>query len=82
MDSLKVIDAIHRRDYVTKGADYGTGIDVGDFNVSIDSFKNVYDAILNLDNEDLSKLNHIRESQEFKEDAGEDYYSRSVLLAD
>lgn len=78
LDSLKVIDAIHRRDYVTKGTDYGTGIDVGDFNVSIDSFKNVYDAILNLDNEDLSKPNHIRESQEFKEDAGEDYYSRSV----
>lgn len=41
-------------------------------------FKNVYDTILNLDNEDLSKQNYIRESQEFKEDAGEDYYSRSV----
>lgn len=81
LDSLKVIDAIHRRDYVTKGADYDTGVTVGDFNVSIDSFKNVYDAILNLDNEDLSKPNHIRESQEFKEDAGEDYYSRSVSFS-
>jgi hypothetical protein len=78
LDSLKVIDAIHKRDYITKGVDYDTGVTVGDFNVSIDSFKNVYDAILNLDNEDLSKPNHIRESQEFKEDAGEDYYSRSV----
>lgn len=78
LDSLKVIDAIHKRDYITKGVDYDTGVTVGDFNVSVDSFKNVYDTILNLDNEDLSKPNHIRESQEFKEDAGEDYYSRSV----
>jgi hypothetical protein len=78
LDSLKVIDAIHKRDYITKGVDYDTGIDVGDFNVSVDSFKNVYDTILNLDNEDLSKPNHIRESQEFKEDAGEDYYCKSV----
>lgn len=78
LDSLKVINDIHKRNYITKGVDYDTGIDVGDFNVSVDSFKNVYDTILNLDNEDLLKPNHIRESQEFKEDAGEDYYSRSV----
>ena len=78
LDSLKVINDIHERNFITKGADYDTGIDVGDFNVSIDSFKNVYDTILNLDNEDLSKPNHIRESQEFKEDSGEDYYSRPV----
>lgn len=78
LDSLKVINDIHKRNYITKGVDYDTGVTVGDFNVSVDSFKNVYDAILNLDNEDLSKPNHIRESQEFKEDAGEDYYSRSV----
>lgn len=80
LDSLKVINAIHERNYITKGADYDTGINVGDFNLSIDSFKNIYDTMLSVDNDIPCKCNYIRDSYEFNEDAGEDYYSRSVMF--
>lgn len=78
LDALKVINDVHERNFITKGADYDTGINVGDFNVSIDSFKNIYDTMLNANNDTLHKCNYIRDSYEFNEDAGEDYYSRSV----